>query len=189
MSKRTILLIVVLIVVTVGLFVIALLSINKQTPPQINTTGSTPTVTPTPPAHTILALDPTTVTMASSSGSINVTINTNGDNITAVQLELQYDPAVLTNVKLTPGTFLPDASVLINNVDPSTGRISYALIIASPTGAKSGSGTIATLSFSTLPTTKTQTDIIFLPKSLVTAVGIDPSVLKSTTNTTIILPK
>lgn len=92
-----------------------------------------------------------------------------------IQLEISYDPTVLTVDSLMPGTFFTDPTVALQNIDPSTGRISYALHCPGFDGAKSGndcvsgnSGTVAVITFiSNRYAYKNATTLSFLPKTVV----------------------
>src|SRR5258708_30792144 len=44
---------------------------------------------------------------------------------TLAQLELAYDPTMLSVNFLTPGTFFTDPTVALQKIDPLTGRVSY----------------------------------------------------------------
>src|SRR4051812_39480413 len=107
MPRKTLALISGLVLVTVVLFLIALKTNNKQitqvnvTPSQVPQQAAAPT---TVPAHAVLALSPNPVSVApGSTGSVDLTIDTQEHAVTAVQLELKYDPGVISNVKVTPG--------------------------------------------------------------------------------------
>ena len=109
--------------------------------------------------------------------------------MTAVQLEVAYDPKAVSNVRVTQGAFFTNPVVLLNANDTTTGRISFALGIAPAQEPVNGKGTVATISFTPNPAaTATQTEIQLLPKSLVSARGIAASVLKQATGSTITLP-
>ncbi len=179
-SGRTLLLIAGLIAIT-GLLIFLALQ-----PPQLN---KTTTVTPTkaPVAFTTLALQPIS---SGSAKQIAVTIDTHQNNVTGVQLEIAYDPTVLSTIAIVPGDFLPNAFSLIKNIDTTNGRISYALAIPPTSSAKTGSGTVAIISYSILPTASaSSTTLSFLPKTQVSQLGTIESVLKSTSNYTLQLTK
>jgi hypothetical protein len=183
MPKRTIALIVVLILVTVGLLYLALAP-KQSTPPVTQ-----PSVTPTPAAQTRLFLSPNPLSVASASGSINVDIDTSENMVTAVQLELIYDPKVLTAVDIaspSANSFFANPIILLKKIDPLTGKISYALGIP-PTGkGVKGNGTVATITFRKLIPSG-QTTVSVLPETQVTAEGVTGSVLKEALGATIIL--
>jgi hypothetical protein len=178
MSKRTIILIILLIIVSVGLIYTAAFQGKQQ---MQQTSG--PMVTPIIVAHTILSLSP-----AVAPNSIDIAINTMGDNVTAVQAEMVYDPTMVRTVRITQGAFLTNPVVLFNQVDQKTGRVSYAIGIQ-PTGQpQKGLGTVATISYTLMPGVKGPVTFTFLPKTKVTAEGISQSVLKTANSLTITLP-
>lgn len=170
--NRTLLLILLLIVSAAGLLALAL---NTRTTP-------TPTPTPVSIAQTMLVMS---VPSASTSGLLesNITINGQGNSVSAVQIELSYDPKDLGSVDITAGTFFKNPVELFKKIDNENGRISYALGVGLDEKGVSGVGIVARVSFSKLRTSGT-TSISFLPKSLVSSQGISQSVLKSATGTT-----
>jgi hypothetical protein len=180
MSKRTLFLIFALFIITSVLLVMALYQ------PQAPKTTQIVTPTKEPVAQTTLAFGSPVVATSSSVTTLNyslpININTSKNKVTAVQLELQYDPAILTNVAVTPGSFFAKPQVLLNQIDVKTGRISYAFGIGINDQGVAGKGVAANLTFSAKSKTPEKTAILFLPKTLVTAQGISVSVLKQTTN-------
>lgn len=181
-SKRTLLLIVVLLVITGGLLYLAL---KQEQPTPSVTAVPTPTVSP---AHATLSLVQQPAS-TSALQTVDVVIASNGNKLTGAQLNLAYDPKVLSNVTIKPGTFFPNPTILFNSVDKVNGRISYVLAISLNGQEASGSGAVATISYTVLPTTGTTTKISFLPKTELTQQGILGSVLKSTTDLTIQIPQ
>lgn len=183
MTKQTFGLLAVLVLITGTLVYFAVSTPGGKKIEQQQTVVAKPTETP---GHTSLAFSPNPVSVSSSSGSVDVNVDSGGDALTGVQLELSYDPLVLTSVQLTPAGFFDNSSVLINKIDSANGKVSYAIVIP-PTGtAKKGVGTVATLKFTADWSTANQTAIKFLPKSLATAEGLSKSVLKTTSDVTII---
>ena len=173
MSKRTLFLIFALFVITGVLLMMALYNPNAK-----------PAITQIIPtkekqiAQTILSFGNL---VSSPSAAYSVPINITGENkVTAVQLEMQYDPEVLTNVEVAPGSFFKNPTILLNQIDEKTGRISYAFGINPADQGVMGQGVIATLSFQAKTQAPVQTQIMFLPKTLVTAENTNESVLKTT---------
>jgi hypothetical protein len=191
MPKKTLALITGLVVVTIILFIIALRAGQQQqqapSVPQGNTMKQQPT--PMVPAHTVLKLGPNPLTVAAGqTSSVNITMDTSDNNVTAVQLELGYDPHIISNVKVTAGSLFSNPVVLINKNDPTAGRYTYAFGITPSAPAVKGQGVVATVSFITLPgTTGKSMQLGLLPTSLVTARGVAQSVLnvQKTTGTVI----
>jgi len=187
MSRRTIILIIVLIGITAVLLAIALgqkrnlpISERKPTPqPQVSY------------AHTLLEINSNPVLEATSSGSpayaVDVNINTEGDKVTAVQLELSFDPKAIVVTDIRPGTFFKNPIPLIKRINEKDGVISYALGINPGENGISGKGTIAVISYKEVGQIGTYTQINFLPKTLVTASETDKSVLKKSIGGLILL--
>lgn len=180
MSKRTLALIIVLLFITGILIAVALYPQKQSTQTIYN---SKPT--PTPLAQSVLSITPNPLVISSQSAVAQVAIDSGNNKVTAVQLEISFDPKKITKITLNPGDALENAVVLLNNVDMKEGRISYAIGI-SPTGvAKVAKGIVATMALQTILAPNEQTIINFLPKSLVAAEGVASSVLKSSVGTII----
>jgi len=184
MSKRTLFLIFALFIITFALLLMALY--QPQAPKPIPTT-----VIKEPIEQTILSFGNPVIATSSTSlrqptdlnYSLPINISTGKNKVTAVQLELQYDPLILTNVAVTPASFFAKPDILLNQIDTKTGRISYALDVGLTTlQGVVGRGTVANLTFSVKAGTPEQTAIIFLPKTLVADQEIKGNVLKQTTN-------
>jgi hypothetical protein len=191
MSKKTLALIIGLVVLTAALFAVALNARQPQNPQQDEVATETEEdVTSSPSlADATLSLDPNPLEAVSGVNRVQVQIDTGANEVTAVQLEVGYDPDVLSNVTITQGSFFPNGSQLLNRNDARTGRYSYAVGITPGQDAQSGTGTVATISFTPRPgATVSETTLELLPKSLVTAPGITESVLKEAMSTTITLP-
>ncbi len=185
MSKRTLFLIFSLFVITAVLLVLALYTPSSPKPAQ------TVTIPKEPTEQTVLSfgqlLAATSSSLTTLNYSIPVNIETGKNKVTAVQLELQFDPKVLTNVVATPGSFFKNPTGFWNQIDAKTGRISYAFGIGLTDQSVMGKGIVATLTFAAKVRTPQQTSILFLPKTLVTAEGTTKSVLKQTSNIQIIV--
>lgn len=166
---RTILLIVLLITGVAGLLA---LSIKPKPVEQPETQASV--------AQTTLALTQPIID-ATGSAKTNVLINTQGNKVTAVQLEMTYDPTMIGNIDIKPGTFFTNPVELLKKTD--NGEISYAIGISLGQHGVSGNGTVATISFTKLSNSG-KTSINFASKSLVSAEGVIQSVLRNTKGVT-----
>src|SRR3989338_5553875 len=169
MSRRTLILIVVLIGITAVLLAIAL------TPKQAPTPVKQPSVPSISYAQTTLRINnnPTAVISTSSIVSLystDVTITTGNNMVNAVQLELSFDTTHLYNVDIKPGLLFQNGVELLKKVDSQKGF--------------SGSGVVAVITFAEKGNPGETAQINFLPKSLVTAQGIDKSVLKTAVGAT-----
>lgn len=187
MPRKTLALISGLVIVTVVLFIIALRAGEQQQAPSLPQPPKIVQKIPPVPAHTVLQLGPNPLTVApGQEGSVNVNINTSDNNVTAVQLELGYDPHIISSVKVTPGPMFTNPVVLIDKNNPATGRYTYAFGITPSGQPIKGTGVVATITFTTYATAIGKaTQIGLLPTSLVTARGVAPSVLKSAVGTTL----
>ena len=177
MSKRTLFLIFALFIITFVLLMITLYNPSNPKPAPIVTVPKEPI------EQTILSFGQPTASSSSVTNlaySLPITITTGKNKVTAVQLELQYDPKVLTNVVVAPGLFFKNPVVLLNQIDVKTGRISYAFGISPQEQGVIGQATVATLTFEATSKNPQETGILFLPKTLVTAEGITESVLSQT---------
>jgi hypothetical protein len=185
MPKKTLALISGLVVVTIILFIIALRAGNQSQAPSTPQVAVQPT--PMVPAHTVLMSGPNPLTVVPGElGKVNITMNTSDNNVTAVQLELGYDPNIITDVKVTSGTMFPNPVVLIDKNNASTGRYTYAFGITPNSPTVNGTGVVATVTFMTLPgAAGKDMQLGLLPTSLVTARGVAQSVLKSASGTVI----
>lgn len=180
MSKRTLALIIILVVITGVLVALAVTPEKKTVTPAI-------VPTPTSAAQTALAFSPNPLTTASASATVDVVVDTQTNPVTAVQLELSYDPKVITSIDVKPGSFFTNPAELLKTIDTKEGKISYALGILPSDNPQKGQGVAATISFRTNLTVGQQTQIAFLPKTLVTASGITSSVLKTYSTPLLIL--
>lgn len=194
MPRKTTILIIVLVIVTAGLVYLAVQS--EQLRQQQVTTQLSPTPAIVAP-YASLYFDPATLDLGqaqeASNSSVDIILNTNNQDVSGAQIELSYNPNILTNVAIEPvidgsGIFSQNSVVLINSVDPSQGRISLAIGINGNEEEVSGTGKVATLTFSAIPSDQLQgTEITFLPKSSVTTYSSIESILKDTTSLFIIL--
>lgn len=186
MPRKTLALISGLVLVTVVLFVVALRA-GQQAAPSQTTPQTSMKPEPTVPAHTVLNVGPNPLTVAPGTlGKAEVMIDTSDNDVTAVQLELGYDPTVLSNVKVTSGPLFVNPAVLIDKNDPVKGRYTYAFGITPSSKPVKGTGVVATVTFSVKPgTLGKQTQLGLLPNSLVTARGVASSVMKSGTGTVV----
>lgn len=176
MPKQTIAFVSFLIVATIVLLGLA---VYTQKPLPTPVTKPSGVVFPSYAHTTLMFSEPVNANFGNYTTSVN--IDSGQNKVTAVQLEISYDPKVLTNVDIKPGPFIQNPIVLLKKVDQANGRISLALGI--PLGQKgiAGTGTVAVISFNQTATAKGSTVINFLPKTAVTAQGIAQSVLKTST--------
>ena len=173
MSVKTVVLIVILALVAVVLVFLALP--NKQTNLFPKTTKQVVN-----PADTTLSIEKAMQVSGTTYSSV-VSIDTGKNNVNAVQLELVYDPNVVTNVKVTPLNFLTQPVELLNKIDSKNGRISYALGVAPGQERVNGKGNLAKITY-TITQSSVSTSFNFLPKTDVAGDQTAASLLKSTSN-------
>lgn len=182
MPKKTTILIVILAIVTGILIFLAVRSDQGQnllsndqatTPTQVQPYASMSFENPTLDAST-----------GPATQSVNILIDTAGKPIAGAQIELSYNPSVLTDVVVkTPQVsfFGANPNILINSVDSAQGRISYAVGMSATETEKSGKGTLATITFTVNRLAgATTTSLTFLPKSAVTTLSSQGSILNAT---------
>ena len=187
MSKRTFALIFTLFIIAIVLVIIALYNPSSYDTSTPKTLTATPTPAITKPlAQTELKFGTLSnlPVISSSLGaklaySIPVIISSKNNKITAVQLELSYDPNMLTEISLMPGEFFPKPVSLLNQIDEKNGRISYAIGTSPTESGIQGEGVVAILTFQAKSPLRAETSISFLPKTLVTAECTNQTVLKS----------
>jgi hypothetical protein len=176
MSKRTLFLIIALFVITAVLLTVAIYK------PQVSKEIPTATPTPVPPAQAILYFgNPEIIASSAATFTYSVPINISAgkNKITAVQLELKYDPNLLTKVEIASGSFYLKPIVALDKIDDIAGRISYALFDSRPMENElSGKSDLAILKFTVKSKIYEKAVIEFLPKSLVIAEGVSGSILK-----------
>lgn len=144
------------------------------------------------PSQTTLALKPNPLYVTSkdsltTQSAVNVHINTKKNKVTAVQLELSYDPTLLSDVNIVPGPFFTERTELLKEI--KNGTILYSLGVTPGMPGKKGKGIIATVTFRMDTGDSTITPIAFLPKTMVTAEGESFSVLKSAKESLIYINK
>lgn len=175
---KTIILIVILAILA-GVLLFVALNPFKKAPVTTTRVEATPTVSP---AHAILTMNLDTT--ASETGilktkAVDVNIDTRSNKISGVQFEVSYDPTIVANVSVKVGSFFSNPLTLLNQVDTKNGKIDFALGIQPTAQQVSGSGTIAIISYTVLPTaTASVTKFSFLPKTQVIEQGILGSVLE-----------
>lgn len=193
MPKKTTILIVILAIITGILIFVAIRSDQTQELGKKFTNNVTETpVILRPYASLSFSNSLIDVSKGPVAQKVDIILDTQGESVAGAQVELTYDPNVLTNVALTPivpGQLLgTNPVVLINSVDKTQGRISYALAISLNDTEKVGKGSIGQLSFTVnkfagVPSSK----VSFLPKSAVTTQRTKVSVLDTTTPMQIII--
>lgn len=171
-------LIAILILITAILIFAAVTSKQKTTPVPISTQSIEP--------YASLSFAPETLdipTINPDIQTVNIMLDTKGKEVFAVQIELQYDPSVISNIEFiqpTDSLFGAGGSELINNVSNDSGLATYAIVLSPSEAEKVGKGPIATVRFQVISTAK-PTALTILPTSSVTNLMDDGSVLLDST--------
>ncbi len=180
LPKKTLLLIGGLAILTIVLLYVAITQGSTQ--PHKSMVASSPT----PVAQTTLSLLLLPNQLTTSTRTVSVQINTGGNSVTAVQLELNFTPNLFSSVSASAGNFFTNPQLLFSSTDLQSGNLTYAIGVSSAQQARQGAGEVMQLHFVPLPSATGEATIRILPKSLVTASGIAQSVLK--TENVLILP-
>ena len=185
MRKRTAVLIAGLVIM--ALIFAAIQNIGfKYTDKKVATPSPTPTVSSFPMT---LSIFPNVINIQSGSqGSADIILDTQGIRPSLVQLEIAYDPLILTGLNITPGDLTQNNQVTLNNINYQTGRISYAIQF-SEQKLPTTKGSIARLNFlARTDTLSTKSSIYFLPKTAIQVIGGANGLSAAYGSTIIILP-
>lgn len=171
MSKTTFFLLVVLFIF-VGILLAILVDKNKNS---LLNSLTKPMTLPSPLSPVTLSLATTTPTVAiGQTTTVTVLINNPLSHPTLTQIELGYDPQAITIDSINPGNFFTKPEIVLQNIDPNTGRLSYALRCAPNSKgiisdcANSSSSTIAVITLTINPYFYKQTTLLsFLPKTVI----------------------
>lgn len=161
MSKKFILLLSILFLAITCLIYVRFFYIIASPTAPVVTLQSAPGIQP---ESSIYILPNPHVINASENTSLDVMLQTNL-RPTLAQIELAYDPVILSNVSVIPGDYFLSPEVVLEKIDFKNGRISYALLGISKADAAQ-MGKIATINFTPLNYgLLRQTSITFLPKT------------------------
>ena len=136
--NKTWLLVAGLVILTVVLLVVSINSSNAPTTP----TGSK-NVEADIAFTTLTISEAPRISSVSGIYEMDVLINSDKNEITGVQVEISFDPEVLSRVDILPADFLDSPEVLIKDIDSKNGRITFALGNRRGVAAAKGSGVIA----------------------------------------------
>lgn len=177
---KTVLLIILLALVA-GILVYVAVSPKKSIPGMVTNKEEKN------PADTTLSMTAGVKDSTTSTYSSDVLVDTGSNTINGVQLELYYDPSIITNVTIKSGSFFNSSVELLKKIDQANGRISYALSVLPGQKGESGKGTFATIIYTVIPSLNTdRTSFNFLPKTEVSGENTAGSLLKSTNDGNVI---
>ncbi len=139
--------------------------------------------TPTPQSRqTLIYFSPPNLAVnaqSSSTEKLNLVIQTNDNSIYGADIELNYDPNIITNLQIAPGSFIPKVENL-PTAKPKPGTLSYIMVVPFKAKPVRGTGILAQVSFtinkSALQRAKS-TQISFLPATSISGFNQKYSVL------------
>lgn len=104
-----------------------------------------------------------------SGEEVNVAVLANSpDGVLAIDLDLKFDPAVLSVKKITPGNFFIEPMVFYEKTDSKKGTALYSLGSLKPSNTQ---GTLINVTFMVKKATVTNQLISFGPKTLASVKG------------------
>ncbi|MFC1646688.1 hypothetical protein ACFL1A_00235, partial [Patescibacteria group bacterium] len=112
-----------------------------------------------------------------------VITNTGTNQVSATKLSLEYDVNSIRSVEVSPGPFLPNATILEKKLDKNNGLINYSLGTLKPT---SGEGVLVYV-MGDIISGSNALRVDFLPETQVAAIGQKDTVLIKSTGGTIVL--
>lgn len=170
--NKTLLLVIGLIILTVILLAVSL-TIKRGSLPSLTRDDSENMENI---AHTTVTVsDDVQVASAAGAYQTDILVEPNGNRVTGIQLDLSYDPKVITVVDITPGPFFPNPTVLDKVIDAATGKVTITIATAMGADAITENGSVATLTFRKVGEGNVVIDI--LPSTLVTDSRYSQSVL------------
>ena len=180
---------VTVILVSLLCFVIISVLGQKSSQRSAMTTGEKKiSTTPTPqviPTAMLVAVPSKTQVSVEEAFTIEIRLATYTHAATGVQLELMYDPGVLYVSAITPGGVFSNPLEYANTHDTKRGHILYA--VGSFDG-KMGEGVIAILTAKAHKGTNGSKEVLSIaPTTLVTAAGVEPSILKERKGATLVV--
>jgi Cohesin domain len=176
----------VLILVAAAILVGAVLLYPQLTKKSYTSTPTTynqqtnSTQTPAVAGEIALMLDPADVSATvGKTFTVNVNVDTKTDSLSAAELHLTYDPALVEATAVKNGTFLP-VVLTPGKMDAGTASL---VVGSNPTTPQKGTGTIATVTFTAK---KAGNAMISIDKTTqVAAISKTGNQLGSTTGTTV----
>lgn len=101
--------------------------------------------------------------------TVDVTIDTEAE-LALAQLEIGYDPLVITILAVDPGDFFIKPQETLKTINPNNGRISYVITCSVAAGESciaSQEKKLATITYTTAQPLTQQTELSIMPKTLV----------------------
>ncbi len=121
------------------------------------------------PSTSIILVPSATSVKINDTFTVDVNIDTGVNEVAGAELYVSYDASRIKATAMTAGTFLSEPNVLGPSIDNTQGSIFYSLNLAPGVLPKSGSGTLATITFQALQNGSSQ--IALTNETVVVAVG------------------
>lgn len=172
--NKTLILVVGLIILTIILLIITL-TVKRGSLPSFSNDDAAKMADI---AHTTVTVSgDAQVASAAGTYQTDVMIEPNGNKITGIQLDLSYDPKVITVTDITPGPFFPKPTVLDKVIDTATGKVTLTVATSFGADPVTENGTVAVLSFKKIGEGNVVINV--LPSTLVTDSRYSQSVLNT----------
>lgn len=184
MPKKTSILILALALTTLVLIFLAVK--NERDKKVIEDVTAFPTAIPTLAPFASLSFASESVDLSGSKSAqktIDVIIDTKGKEVSGAQLEIVYDPKIISDVFISnpEGSFFgSEALIPIREVDDEQGRLSFAVSLPQHLPEKRGRGVLMQMTFKVNKKLSKRTSISFLPKSMILTSKSSTTVLKET---------
>jgi hypothetical protein len=185
MSRKNFLIIIIIVLIVILLVIFnQVKNDHKQINQRVQQAIASPTLPPSVP-QTVLQLFPNPA-LPDSEGDIDldVSMNTHNNRVYATQFTIQYDPTALQFLSIKPDDAFYNAKVLVQNVNETTGILTYSLKLPPPLIRQPARGDygIAELNFKAKRHGVTTVKILF---ASITSPDNKHSVLKSMESTTV----
>lgn len=183
MPRKTVYLLIGLIMVTIILLALALYNFNGNGAKPTTTQEATKSTSPSYAKAILNILPPQQVVNANGSKTYTVIIRINTpatglNKISAAQLDISYDPKALSNVDVKAGSLLKNPIVLLKKIDTVKGIINFDLAPSPSEKTSFIAGDLAEITFTKNPSAKGTTALNFLPSTIITSGNFAENVLK-----------
>lgn len=193
MSKKLIATICIAVLLTIGFVLVAVGIIG----PGSETKGTSQSITipnfNSVPKTASLYFSSPLVSATTNPVKVDIIVETGGQAISGTQLELTYDPEIISNITVSSpqDSFFgspADYKILHTNIDDENGTLSFTVAANNRSLAKKGNGKVASLTFNVNRNAGAKsTNVSFAPTTLVTIFGASQTVLRQASGLTIVL--
>lgn len=118
----------------------------------------------------VLNFSPANLDLAyGQTGSVSLRVIYQGDKPDFAQIELGYDPEIITDISVTPGNFFESPSVVLDSIDDYSGRASFAIKSLDKQAQSDYDDVLVNISFRITGRNADSAIIYFLPKTKMSA--------------------